>query len=98
MKVAKTEAEPARRVDPVGDLCAILAEPGENETKAAARKTVGAMTQRPWEQLPSAIKSAIRADFAGMLDANKSRDDMIAAGYSPAIVERALRELGWKRS
>lgn len=98
MKVVKTAAEPARRVDPVGELCAILTEPGENEAKVAARKTVGAMTQRPWEQLPSAIKSAIRADFAGMLNASKSRDDMLAAGYSAVIVERALRDLGWKRS
>ncbi|MQW00218.1 hypothetical protein GHK46_23680 [Sinorhizobium medicae] len=93
MKTQEQEA-PAAAVDPMEDLCQALFSTEEGAKKKAARQTAGAMTQRPWPQLPSRLRSAIRSDIFRLLESGKSRGQLIEAGYSAAVVNQALRDLG----
>ena len=52
------------------------------------------MTQRPWPQLPSRLRSAIRSDIGRLLDSGKARAQILEAGYSAAVVNQTLRDLG----
>ncbi len=59
-----------------------------------ARKTVGGMDQRPWEQLPPGVKSAIRADIRRLIQAGADEAALRGAGYAVGIVRAARRDLG----
>lgn len=93
MKTQEQEA-PAAAVDPMEDLCQALFSTEEGARKKAARQTAGAMTQRPWPQLPSRLRSAIRSDIRRLLDGGKTRAQILEAGYSAGVVSQALRDLG----
>ena len=73
MKTQEQEQAPAAVVDPMAELCAALFSTEEGAKKKAARQTVGAMTQRPWPQLPSRLRSAVRADIGRQLDSGAAR-------------------------
>jgi hypothetical protein len=94
MKTQEQEQAPAAAVDPMADLCATLFSTEESAKKKAARQTVGAMTQRPWPQLPSRLRSAVRADIGRQLDCGKGRAQILEAGYSASVLNQALRDLG----
>ncbi|WP_248447276.1 hypothetical protein [Sinorhizobium meliloti] len=94
MKTQEQEQAPAAAVDPMADLCATLFSTEESAKKKAARQTVGAMTQRPWPQLPSRLRSAVRADIGRQLDSGKNRAQILEAGYSASVLNQALRDLG----
>ena len=93
MKTQEQEA-PAAAVDPMEELCQALFSSEESAKKKTARQTAGAMTQRPWPQLPSRLRSAIRSDIGRLLDSGKARAQILEAGYSAAVVNQALRDLG----
>ncbi|MCM5689137.1 hypothetical protein M8037_10040 [Sinorhizobium meliloti] len=93
MKTQEQEA-PAAAVDPMEDLCQALFSTEGGAKKKTARRTVGAMTQRPWPQLPSRLRSAIRSDIGRLLDSGKARAQILEAGYSAGVVNQALRDLG----
>ncbi|MGZ2438249.1 hypothetical protein [Sinorhizobium medicae] len=84
----------APTVDPQEEICRALFSDGESVQKTAARKTVGAMTQRPWQQLPSRLRTAIRCDVGRLVDAKKTREQIVALGYSVEILGQALRDIG----
>ncbi|WP_085032260.1 hypothetical protein [Ensifer aridi] len=94
MKTQEQEPASAAAVDPMADLCATLFSADESAKKKAARQTVGAMTQRPWPQLPSRLRSAIRSDVGRLLDAGKGGTEILEAGYSSEVLSQALRDLG----
>ncbi|MDX0849187.1 hypothetical protein GOD74_12275 [Sinorhizobium medicae] len=94
MKTQEQERAPAVAVDPMEDLCQALFSTEEGAKKKAARQTAGAMTQRPWPQLPSRLRSAIRSDIGRLLDSGKARTQILEAGYSAAVVNQALPDLG----
>ncbi|WP_457660985.1 hypothetical protein [Sinorhizobium medicae] len=94
MKTQEQEQAPAVAVDPIEDLCQALFSAEEGAKKKAARQTAGAMTQRPWPQLPSRLRSAIRSDIVRLLDSGKARGQLLETGYSAAVVNQALRDLG----
>lgn len=89
-------APAAAKVDPAEEICQALFVTDEGAKKDAARKTVGAMTQRPWQQLPSRLRSAIRSDVGHLVDQKKTREQIVALGYSVEILGQALRDLGRK--
>lgn len=80
--------------DPLAALCAAISSSQEGADKAAARRTISQMTQRPWQQLPGKLRRAIRADIRHLRDAKLSGEEIAAKGYGRAIVEQALRDLG----
>lgn len=84
----------APTVDPQDEVCQALFSDGESAQKSAARKAVGAMTQRPWQQLPSRLRTAIRCDVGRLADARKTREQIVALGYSVEILGQALRDQG----
>ena len=84
----------APTVNPQEEICQALFSDGESAQKTAARKTVGAMTQRPWQQLPSRLRTAIRCDVGRLADAKKTREQIVALGYSVEILGQVLRDLG----
>ncbi|KOF17883.1 hypothetical protein AC244_16095 [Ensifer adhaerens] len=84
----------ARTVDLLEEICQALFSDGTDAQKAAARKAVGAMTQRPWQQLPSRLRTAIRCDVGRLADARKTREQIVALGYSVEILGQALRDQG----
>ncbi len=94
MKTQEQESGSAAVVDPIADLCAALFSTEEGAKKRTARQTVGAMTQRPWPQLPSRLRSAVRADIGRQLDSGKGRAQILEAGYSASVLNQALRDLG----
>ncbi|MQV96273.1 hypothetical protein GHK46_02110 [Sinorhizobium medicae] len=94
MKTQEQEQTPTVAVDPMEDLCQALFSTEEGTKKKAARQTAGAMTQRPWPQLPSRLRSAIRSDVGRLLDSGKGQGQLLEAGYSAAVVNQALRDLG----
>lgn len=84
---AVTEAElPA---DPLHMLIESLSK-GERQ----ARETLSAMSQRPWEQLPSRLKSAARDDVTAALEAGRAQADLLEDGYSVHTLTHILRDLG----
>lgn len=94
MKQEQGAPEVTLTINPIEDICQALFETEESAKKNAARKTVGAMTQRPWQQLPSRLRSAIRCDVGRLVDQKKTREDIVALGYSVEILGQALRDLG----
>lgn len=93
--VTAAEAAPSAVArDPLGALCAALASPEETQAKVDARRTVSGMAQRPWQQLPAKLRSAVRADVRRLREGKLSREDIIAKGYSFAAAEQALRDIG----
>lgn len=81
-------------VDVLGEVIDAL-HAGDNPAALSdARKVVGAMDQRPWEQLPSRLKSAIRLDIRRLIDGGADEAILQAEGYSPRIVRSAKRDLG----
>lgn len=94
MKTQEQEQAAAVAVDPMEDLCQALFSTEEGARKKAARRTAGAMTQRPWPQLPSRLRSAVRSDISRLLDSGNARAQIIEAGYSAGVVNQALRDLG----
>lgn len=84
----------AAKVDPAEEICRALFATDEGTKKDVARKAVGGMTQRPWQQLPSRLRSAIRCDVGRLVDQKKMREDIVALGYSVEILGQALRDLG----
>lgn len=94
MKQQQETPVAAPAVDPQEEICQALFSDGESAQKTAARKTVGAMTQRPWQQLPSRLRTAIRCDVGRLADAKKTREQVVALGYSVEIIGQALRDLG----
>ncbi|APO74267.1 hypothetical protein AM571_CH01432 [Rhizobium etli 8C-3] len=93
-KTDQIEEAKVVREDPVAKLYRDLRTAGDGPDKTAARKLVAGMTQRPWEQLPPGLKSAIRADIGRFVDDKKTIENMFEAGYSATLVRRALRDLG----
>lgn len=96
MKQEQGAPEVTLTINPIEDICQALFEAEESTKKTAARKTVGAMTQRPWQQLPSRLRSAIRSDVGHLADQKKTREQIVALGYSVEILGQALRDLGRK--
>ncbi len=88
------DAPAAAKVDPAEEICRALFATDEGAKKEVARKAVGGMTQRPWQQLPSRLRSAIRCDVGRLVDQKKTREDIVALGYSVEILGQALRDLG----
>lgn len=88
------DAPVAAKVDPAEEICQALFATDEGTKKDAARKAVGGMTQRPWQQLPSRLRSAIRSDIGRLADQKKTREQIVAFGYSVEILGQALRDLG----
>jgi hypothetical protein len=100
MKIAPVQSEenfadPASVVvvDPLQQLCDTLLSASDREGKAAARQLVSAM-ERPWEQLPSRLKSAARSDAAILLAASGGVSDLRSAGYAERTAEQLMRDLG----
>lgn len=81
-------------VAPIDALVAALRTGEPPEALTDARRVVGSMDQRPWEQLPSSVKSAIRTDIRRMIDGGSDDAALRAAGYSGSIVRAARRDLG----
>jgi len=92
----KEQVAPAAeaKVDPAEEICQALFATDEGGKKDAARKAVGGMTQRPWQQLPSRLRSAIRSDVGRLADQKKTREQIVALGYSVELLGQALRDLG----
>ncbi|TDW27931.1 hypothetical protein EV128_110296 [Rhizobium azibense] len=67
-KTDQIEEAKVVREDPVAKLYRDLRTAGDGPDKTLARKLVAGMTQRPWEQLPPGLKSAIRADIGRFVD------------------------------
>ncbi|MEI2299337.1 hypothetical protein [Ensifer sp. MJa1] len=88
------DAPAAVKVDPAEEICQALFATDEGAKKEAARKAVGGMMQRPWQQLPSRLRSAIRSDVGRLADQKKTREQIVALGYSVEILGQALRDLG----
>lgn len=80
-------------IDPQQTLCDTLQGSASSDDKRAARTVVSGM-ERPWEQLPSRLKSAIRIDAVAVLNGSGGVDEMIAAGYGQRTSEFILRDLG----
>lgn len=78
----------------VDTLIATLHAGDPVEALADARRVAGAMDQRPWEQLPGRLKSAIRADIRRLMDGGADEAGIHAAGYSSRISRAARRDLG----
>lgn len=85
---------PTPATDPTEALCTTLFSTEEGAEKTAARRTVGGMTQRPWQQLPGKLRRAIRADIRRLRDAKLSGEEIAAKGYGRAIADQALRDIG----
>ena len=93
-KSAETTATKA--VDPVPAMIATLFD--RNASAATAKQAREQFSQiagsgRPWEQLPSRMKSAARADARRLTEKGGS-NGLVSAGYSPQVAARLLREIG----
>lgn len=84
----------AKAAAPLDTILSALRMGEPADVLADARRTVGGMDQRPWEQLPSGVKSAIRADFRRLIEAGADEAALRAAGYAESIVRAARRDLG----
>jgi hypothetical protein len=98
MTDTKTKAAPSGSNpmgDPVGALIAALRGP-ENGRKAARGLASEIAASRSWEQLPPALRQAVRDDVVSLV--GKARrpgtEQLQTAGYSPRLARRALRDLG----
>ena len=103
MSDTKTDkaAAPARatepRTDPDADPQAVLFNARSSAAdlkKARAAFSAIAGAQRPWEQLPSMLKSAARADARRVLGAAGDAGTLIDAGYSAHAARRLMQDLG----
>lgn len=78
----------------VDTLIATLHAGDPVDALADARRVAGAMDQRPWEQLPARLKSAIRADIRRLIESGADESGLRTAGYSSGISRAARRDLG----
>lgn len=97
MSKTETAAQAVTVADPVAAATAVLfdkAAAAPDQKKA--RETLSALADgRPWEQLPSAVKSACRADAKRLLGADlRGPAKLVDAGYSAAAAGRILRDIG----
>ncbi|KQY20786.1 hypothetical protein [Rhizobium sp. Root483D2] len=83
---------PAQAIDPLQSLCDALVS-GADEDKSAARQLISAM-ERPWEQLPSRLKTAARVDASALLATSGGLAQLISAGYGARTAEQLMRDLG----
>ncbi len=99
MKIAPAQDEqsavptPAVAADPLQTLCDTLLSTSAGEAKAGARQLISAM-ERPWEQLPSRLKSAARSDAHALLSASGGLSELRSAGYGARTAEQLMRDLG----
>lgn len=84
----------AKVATPLDAIIASLRTGEPADALADARKLVGGMDQRPWEQLPPGVKSAIRADIRRLIETGADETALRAAGYAAGIVRAARRDLG----
>jgi hypothetical protein len=81
--------------DPMGDLIAALR--GASSVRAKARALASEIAAaRAWEQLPPALRQAVRDDAASIVKEERrpGTEGLQAAGYSRGLARRALRDLG----
>lgn len=79
--------------DPIKALVHALHDEGVSEAaRLAARKEFSAIADggRAWEQLPSGLKAAARADMRRLADPGKATD----TGYSARTAAQLLRDIG----
>lgn len=84
----------SKKVETLAGIIVVLHAGEDGEALAAARCVAGAMDQRPWEQLPARLKSAIRADIRRLIDGGADDAAFSAVGYAPRVVYHARRDLG----
>ncbi|MGJ8570430.1 MAG: hypothetical protein ACSHXI_07005 [Hoeflea sp.] len=97
-----SQAEPVKQaavpVDPILALItALSADAGDEAARKQARADFSAIATagRPWEQLPSGLKAAARADARELVDSgNGKAASLLNAGYHPSAVDRLLHDLG----
>jgi hypothetical protein len=80
--------------DPVKALIRALHDEGVNgDARVAARREFSAIADggRAWEQLPSGMKAAARADMLRLADAGETESQ---TGYSARTTGRLLRDIG----
>lgn len=83
--------------DPVADMVIALTGGGpDDEARRQARAEFSAIAEsgRPWEQLPSGLKTAARVDAGRLAAAGGNAETLTAAGYSAAVATRLLRDIG----
>ncbi|MBC7280034.1 hypothetical protein [Hoeflea sp.] len=91
---APKPAPKPENADPIKALVHAFHDEGVSDAaRAAARKEFSAISDggRAWEQLPSGLKSAARADMRRLRDAGKANDD---TGYSARTAAQLLRDIG----
>jgi len=93
--IEEQSADPAPVVssDPLQRLCDVLLSGPGAAGKVEARQMVSAM-ERPWEQLPSRLKSAARSDAAALLVSSAGLSELLSAGYGLRTAEQLMRDLG----
>ena len=82
--------------DPVPAMIATLFDKQANGAKAKDARALFSQiagSGRPWEQLPSRMKSAARADARRLTEKGGS-NALTSAGYSPQVAARLLRDIG----
>lgn len=84
----------SKKVEALADIVVVLHAGEEGDALADARRVAGAMDQRPWEQLPARLKSAIRADVRRLVDGGADSAALSAVGYTARIAYHARRDLG----
>ena len=97
---AKPAKQSTRQADPVPALIAALSTDNEVARKQARGEFSGiAAGGRPWEQLPSDLKSAARADARDLVTAARDAGGdkaaaIVDAGYHPFAASRLLQDIG----
>lgn len=99
MKIAPSQSEekfadavPVEVIDPLQSLCDALVS-GADAERSAARQLVSAM-ERPWEQLPSRLKTAARSDAVEVLASSGGLASLVSSGYGARTAEQLMRDLG----
>lgn len=93
------DAKSASNADPLEALKATLFNKGKKQSADVlknARVSLSAIVaaKRPWEQLPSGLKSAARADAQRVLGKAGDGTTLKSAGYSSLVTGHLLRDLG----
>ncbi|WP_421581130.1 hypothetical protein [Shinella sp. M31] len=83
-----------KKVEALADMIVALHAGADGDALADARRVAGAMDNRPWEQLPARLKSAIRTDIKRLIDSGADAAALSAVGYASRIVYHARRDLG----
>ena len=80
--------------DPVEALVNTLVAGTSGPELDEARSLAGRFLQRPWEQLPSSVKHAIRTDIARLHREGMDRTAIADLGFGPTITRQAMRDIG----